>query len=36
MMMKLEKAAKETRMGIADQDLAKAQKTAMQVQTMLK
>jgi hypothetical protein len=36
MMMKLEKAAKEARMGLADEDLAKAKKEAMQVQTTLK
>ena len=36
MMMKLEGAAKEARMGLADQDLAKAQKEAMEVQTKLK
>jgi hypothetical protein len=36
MMMKLEGAAKQARMGLADQDLAKAQKAAMQVQAELK
>ena len=36
MMMMLEGAAKEARMGLADQDLAKAQKEAMEVQTKLK
>lgn len=36
MKMKLEKAAKETRMGLADQDYEAAKKAAMEVETTLK